>query len=305
MTQRGEPIMKNLRSARQKNRGVTLIELMVGLAIGLLLVIIASTIYLYSKKSYNAVTENSQMEENGRFALDLLSKYIQSAGFATIDPTAATPTLPLEDKLGGCEYGFTNASSASSPTDLTCLSAAPTGELQSAGLFTRYETDLYASTAGKQQGFGCTNEAAASKLVAGVQTYESRSYFFVSHVTAQTPYGTRSMGQLSCVSDATPSVDGVAGAASYKVQPLIPGIEQLAIRYIAKTGRIGGVPLTTADWEDVAAVEVCVLARSIQASGNDTGTQYTDCYGNTLTAGPSESYRAMRSTVALRNTATL
>ena len=73
---------------RSRNRGVTLVELMVGLTIGMLLVVIASAVYLYSKKTYNVVSENAQMEENGRFALNLLTKYVQSAGFAMVDPLA-------------------------------------------------------------------------------------------------------------------------------------------------------------------------------------------------------------------------
>jgi len=292
-------------SPRSRNRGVTLVELMVGLTIGLVLVIIASSVYLYSKQSYNAVTENSQMEENGRFALDLLTKYIQSAGFAMVDPTAPGPQLPLEDKLAGCDFGYVNATAPTTLAHLACRTATPTGERRSASFFSRYETDQFASSTGKQQGFGCTNEAAASKLVSGVQTYEVRSYFFISQVTAQTPSGTKSMGQLSCVSDSTPVVDGVLGTVALQVQPLVPGIEQISVGYVSSTGRLTAIPTTAAAWKDVAAIELCVLARTVQTSGNDTGTAYTDCYGTAITSGPSESYRTLRTTIALRNTATL
>jgi type IV pilus assembly protein PilW len=298
--------MSTPHSPRSRNRGVTLVELMVGLTIGLILVIIASSVYLYSKQSYNAATENSQMEENGRFALDLLTKYIQSSGFAMVDPTAPGPQLPLEDKLAGCEFGYVNATAPTTLGDLACRTATPAGQRQSASIFSRYETDQFASSAGKQQGYGCTNEAAASKLVSGVQTYEVRSYFFISQVATQTPFGTTSMGQLSCVSDSTPVTDGVLGTVALQVQPLVPGIEQIRVGYISSTGKLlTAVPTTAAAWKDVAAIELCVLARTVQASGNDTQTQYTDCYGTAITSGRSESYRTLRTTVALRNTATL
>jgi type IV pilus assembly protein PilW len=298
--------MLRRRSVRRLHRGVTLIELMVGLTIGLLLVIIASAIYLYSRQSYSAATETSQMEENGRFALDLLSKYVQSAGFAMVDPNAPGPALPLDGKLGGCDYGYANASAPTALTDLACRTATPTGERRSASIFTRFETDVFASSAGRQQGFDCTNDAAAVKLLAtGIQTYEVRSYFFVSKVTVQTPGGTKSVGQLSCVSDATAETAGVAGSVALQVQPLVPGIEQLAISYISKAGKKVDLPTTEAAWQDVAAVELCVLARTIQTAGNDTGTQYVDCYGDNITIDPKESYRRLRQTVALRNTATL
>jgi len=287
---------------------VTLVELMVGLTIGLVLVIIASAVYLYSKQSYNAVSENSQMEENGRFAIDLVTKSIQSAGFAMVDPTAPGPTLPLDSKLAACDYGYVNANSTGTLTmaDLACRTSTPAGQRQSASIFTRYETDAYGSTGGKQQGFDCTSAAAASKqLAGGVQTYEVRSYLFVSQVNAQTPYGTKSMGQLGCVSDTTPVVNGVSGTLALASQPIVPGIEQLAFRYISTAGKVVPTPVTTLDWQGIASVDVCVLGRSIQASCNDTGTTYADCYGAAITPGPSESYRVFRATVALRNTVTV
>lgn len=292
-------------SPRSRIRGVTLVELMVGLTIGLILVIIASSVYLYSKQSYNAVSENSQMEENGRFALDLLSKYIQSAGFTNIDPASTALPAPLAGKIRGCDLGYANATAPTTLSDLACRSATPAGERRSASIFMRAETDAYASSTGKQQGFGCTNEAAASKVlsVTGTNTYEARSYFFVSRVAAQTPYGTKTMGQLSCVSESTSMVDDTPGATvALQVQPLVPGIEQLAVGYISATGQVSGAPTTEAGWNNVTAIELCVLVRTIQASGNDTSTQYIDCYDEPITPGPSESYRTLRSTVALRNT---
>lgn len=294
------------RSARRSHRGVTLIELMVGLTIGLLLVIIASAIYLYSKQSYSAATETSQMEENGRFALDLLSKYIQSAGFAMVDRDAPGPSLPLEGKLAGCAFGYANASAPTSLTDMACRTSTPTGARRSASIFTRFETDAYASGSGQRQGFDCTNDEAALKsLATGVQTHEVRSYFFVSTVTVQTPSGTKSMGQLSCVSNATSETAGVAGTVILRVQPLVPGIEQLGIDYISKAGQTVSVPTTEAGWQDVAAVQLCVLTRTVQASGNDSDTDYVDCYNTPIPKDPRESYRVLRQTVALRNTASL
>lgn len=299
------PVLRR-HSVRRLHRGVTLIELLVGLTIGLLLVIIASAIYLYSRQSYNAATETSQMEENGRFALDLLSKYVQSAGFAMVDATAPGPALPLDGKLSGCEYGFANASSPTTLADLACRTATPTGERKSASLFTRFETDKFASGSGKRQGFDCTNDEAAIKTLAtGIETFEVRSYFFISKVTVQTPGGTKSMGQLSCVSDATADTAGVAGTVKLHVQPLVPGIEQLSVIYISKAGKTVALPTTDAAWQDVAAVELCVLARTVQTAGNDTKTVYKDCEDADIAADPKESYRRLRQTVALRNTATL
>jgi hypothetical protein len=55
------------------------------------------------------------------------------------------------------------------------------------------------------------------------------------------------------------------------------------------------------EWQQVVQVELCVLTKAIQTSGNDTATQVTDCYGNNFTPPPSQSYRRFMSTVSLRN----
>ena len=94
------------------------------------------------------------------------------------------------------------------------------------------------------------------------------------------------------------------------MQPLLPGIEQLAFNYLLpsvadpETAQIGTSATTisaASQWPSVLAVEVCVLAKSVQPGGNDTNTAYTDCYGNAIAAVPGEVYRTFTSTVRLRN----
>jgi type IV pilus assembly protein PilW len=292
-------------SRRHHSTGLSLIELLVGLAIGMVLAVVGSTVYLYSKNAYNASTENSQTEENGRFALNLLTKYIQSAGFVMIDRTQP-PQGPIDNKISGCDLGFSNPTTPSSSADLACLTATPSGSLPSASIALFFETDTYIGTGGKYQGFDCVGQSSIPvTLTSGTIVNEVRSYFFVSRTNVQTPYGTTSMGQLTCVSDRTPS----SGVATYQSQPLIPGVEQLAFTYFlpstadpntAQSGTTAKA-MTTAQWPTVLAVEVCVLTKTIQAGGNDTGTSYTDCYGNAIAAVATESYRTFRTTVRLRN----
>jgi type IV pilus assembly protein PilW len=297
------------RERLRRQYGMTLIELMVGLVIGLLLAIIASSTYLYSKQAYNAVTQTSEMEENGRFALTLLARNIQSAGYVSIDPRASGPQGPSDVKIRGCDFGMTNPKTATATTDLTCLTSTPAGSSRSASISVYYDTDAYTTTGSKFQGFDCLGNAPVTipSTTGGSPTFEVRSYFFVSTSTAQTPYGPTTMGQLSCVTDPTT----VAGAtATFQAQPLIPGVHQLAFNYLtpsavdkntAQGGNTAAALQTAGTWPQVMAVELCVLTKSIQASGNDTSSQVTDCYGNTFTPPPSQSFRKFTTVVNLRN----
>ncbi len=304
------PSLKAQRVAPPRvQRGLTLIELMVSLVIGLVLAIVASSTYLYSKQAYNAVSETSQLEENGRLALNLLARNIQSAGYVAINPKSNFAQAPTDLKIRGCDFGMTNPKSATSSTDLACLSSAPAGATLSASIGIFYETDASNTTTGKFQGFDCLGNAPVTiaSTTGGSNTYQVRSYFFISTSTAQTPYGSTTMGQLSCVTDPTTAT---GATATFQAQPLIPGIHQLRVNYLTASGldnttaqkSNNATTLETAGtWKNVTAVELCVLTKSIQATGNDTATQATDCYGTSFTPPPSQSFRKFTSVVNLRN----
>ena len=293
-------------SRRQKVRGVTLIELMVGLVIGIVLALAASAVYLYSKQSFNSSSETSQLEENGRFAINLLTRYIQGAGYVVINPATTFPQGPIETKIRGCDFGYVNPTNPVSISDLACATVASAGARASAGIAVFSETDPYNGTGAAFQGFDCLGLSSINIPTASGSINETRSYFFVSTSNIQTPTGISRMGQLSCVSDRT----NAAGVASFQAQPLIPGIEQIALTYLLPSAvdpDTAQVPTTAASmpaipgWPGVLAVELCVLGKSVQNAGNDTATQYRDCYNNVITSIPGEVYRTFRSTVRLRN----
>lgn len=64
-----------------RQRGVTLVELMVTIAINLVLVLAATLLYLNTRSTQREVNERSAVYETGQFAMGLLSRDITSAGF--------------------------------------------------------------------------------------------------------------------------------------------------------------------------------------------------------------------------------
>lgn len=289
--------------------GLTLIELMVSVVIGLVLAIIASSTYLYSKQAYNVVSESSQMEESGRFALSLLARNIQSAGYVSLNVKASGPQGPSDIKVRGCDHGMVSPKSATSTADLACAASTPVGSTRSASIGVFYDTEAYTASGARFQGFDCLGQSAVEipSTSGGSSTFQVRSYFFVSSSTVQTAAGTTTMGQLSCVTDPTTAA---AATGTFQAQPLIPGVQQLAVTYLLPSGlekntaqkeTTAAVLQATNTWAQVAAVELCVLTKSIQASGNDMATQVTDCYGNSFTPPPQQSYRRFTTTVNLRN----
>ena len=64
-----------------KQNGFTLIEMMVGLLLGLLVTGIVIATFVQSKGSYNQDQEVARMQENGRFVLTTLAREMSMAGF--------------------------------------------------------------------------------------------------------------------------------------------------------------------------------------------------------------------------------
>jgi len=68
---------------RRASAGFTLIELLVSIAIGLFLIAVVGGVYLSSKDSFNYQDAMSRLQENSRFAMELLARDIRMAGFSS------------------------------------------------------------------------------------------------------------------------------------------------------------------------------------------------------------------------------
>lgn len=94
------------RVARLAQRGMTLVELMVSVTIGLFLVAVMGAVYLGSKSTFVAQETTSRLQENGRFAMDTIAADLRISGFrgclgqalgTTFLNTLNTPTDLLYD----------------------------------------------------------------------------------------------------------------------------------------------------------------------------------------------------------------
>lgn len=118
----------NMRQTYQ--HGITLIELMIAITIGLLMMTVLAILFSESSRSHKALSEASQQIENGRFAIQTLTDDIHMAGFygrfsniaaapaASPDPCAVSSTSTLYDALPLHVQGF-NAPDFSSRPSLT------------------------------------------------------------------------------------------------------------------------------------------------------------------------------------------
>ena len=134
---------------RSTARGMTLVELMVGLTIGLFLVAVVSTMYLGSRSTFVAQESGSRLQENGRYAMDAIATDLRMAGFrgcmpvlptgnsaaplaiGAVDNTLNTPTALLYN-FGEPIWGSRNAGAGWAPAlsaPVNALSAVAAGDV--------------------------------------------------------------------------------------------------------------------------------------------------------------------------------
>jgi type IV pilus assembly protein PilW len=70
-----------MKTYKSHQKGMSLIELLVAMAISVTLLGGLVEVYLGSKQSYNLAEESSRLQENGRFAIDILTREIRGSDF--------------------------------------------------------------------------------------------------------------------------------------------------------------------------------------------------------------------------------
>jgi type IV pilus assembly protein PilW len=106
----------------QRQRGLTLVELMVSLVLSLVLMLGAMQLFTGSKQTYQLSDALARVQENGRYALDLLARDIRQAGFTGCIAAPAFSNLlnltPWQYDFGQPVFGYEGGVDTF-PTELT------------------------------------------------------------------------------------------------------------------------------------------------------------------------------------------
>ena len=125
---------------RQRARGMTLIELMIGMVIGMFLVAVMGAIHVGSRTTFGAQDSTSRLQENGRFAIDTIARDLRMSGFrgclgqvkaTPLTNTLNTPTALLYNYAAPA-WGTRNSGAGWSPAlaaPLTGLSPLAAGDV--------------------------------------------------------------------------------------------------------------------------------------------------------------------------------
>jgi len=108
---------KNRPTGTKNQRGLSLIELMIAITIGLILAAGIMQIFISNKQTYRMQEGMSRMQENGRFAIDLLSRDLRMAGYYGCWTDTSTLVNTLND-AATTPYNFNVALEASDNTGI-------------------------------------------------------------------------------------------------------------------------------------------------------------------------------------------
>jgi len=108
-------------AAGRRQRGVTLVELMVALALGLLVTVALLKVYIDASRMYRFNEGLARLQENGRFALEFIRRDARAAGFwgcnsnATLSNVVSSTNAAFIDVAAGHIAGTQGEARANLP----------------------------------------------------------------------------------------------------------------------------------------------------------------------------------------------
>jgi type IV pilus assembly protein PilW len=267
-------------SRRAAARGLTLVELLVAMAIGMVIVAGLSAVFVNSSTARNEIELSADVIENGQYAVVALSRDLAQTGFygtlvspagSTIDPCSTDPAV-WAASLAVYAVGLNNADA-----DPACLARKPGTD----AIFVQ-RASTCTTTEG---GAGCAEEAGHAYLQVSECGME---YSAISYVVARGLDATLALQTKACDGTRAPKrrlvrriyyINTSNVLSSVDVTPsgvlppvaLVENIEQMQIEYaidVDGDGTPDAFSPTPADWSLVVGVRFWLLARSATTSHN-------------------------------------
>jgi len=112
---------------RPLQRGFSIAEFMVAIAIGMFLTTGLVGMYISGKTSYNTTEAVSRTQENARFAMDVLTRFLRLADYRPDNETETTTLFPsIADSVRGCTEGVNCGAGFPGNSDLPAVHAPGT-----------------------------------------------------------------------------------------------------------------------------------------------------------------------------------
>jgi type IV pilus assembly protein PilW len=319
----------------RKQSGFSLVELMVGMVLGLMLIAGAVSIYLASKRSYVEVEQVAALTESARFAEQLVGDSLRHAGFfGEVSPNSINKDSSLTNVVGDCTglagahnlNQFVYAVTATSASVLGCIDdAMPNTDVL---VIKRVASQPY--TDGPRDSLDPNDPSHGDGVIDTPGPLRNdKTYVLTNNITGvmfdgndtvpstAVPGGTAWEYQYEVFyirDDAVPHLsrkilvpDTSGTTLKLETEDIAEGVENLRVSLGYDSNNDGEVdtfetPATLASWANVQSVEVFMLTRSATKDVQYTDTKVYRLGGGTV--GPkNDNYRRLISyaSISLRN----
>lgn len=303
--------------ARPRERGLSLIELMIAITLGLMILAGMTLVFANTSAARNEVERTTRQIENGRYAIELLREDIQMAGFygetniALVTLPAGVPdpcSVVLADWTGAMKVhvqGVDNFNAAATaPDNLSCLADIKPGT----DVIVVRRAKPCASTVGGAVGVAeCENGVNRPYLQVPLCNTETETHTLGVHSATTFDHLQKDCATAAVIrpyvvyfyyigTDNTLRRAEFTGGAIGNVTPLVDGIENMQLDYGLDNNNDGAsdvyqagqptVAWTVANWADVMTVQIHLLAQNTEDSPGFTDNKTYNLGTTGGTVGP-------------------
>jgi len=302
------PARAHIFANRQTQCGLSLVELMISITIGLLILSAMATLFSNQSKTRSELDKSNRMIDNGRYALEVLSENLRVAGFyGSLNPGSVALPGAIPDP---CSTNMADIAAAiplhvqgydadGADEDIGSPPACAPATIKTGSdiLVIRRATtsDAIAQTAAVNgtpylQASQCQYDSAATpyKVDNTPANFTLRQRNCTTGST--TPYAElrRMIVQIYYIDSNNQPDDGIptlkrvelGETGAMDTVPLVEGIEYMQIDYGLDSDSDGVAnsyttcsACTVADWSNVVSVKISVIARNIETSAGYTDTK--------------------------------
>ena len=282
----------SLNKAPHAQRGVTLIELMVGIAIGMLVVAVAMGALMVSRGVTGTVSDASGIQQQGAYAMRLFGQQLRQAGSLRLNRNPGT-VVAAELYLAPVAF----ETKATSATPLYSFDATKSEQIISGTAapvtlvvgYRRYTEPTFISATDVSPSRNCLGGPADSS----------------NHERLESTFWVSSKNELRCAGNPNPAL--ASPPTDTDGQPVLQNVANFQVRYLVQNNTAGNPTLSQVDasgvtnWAQVQAVEVCLVLYGAEAMDLPAGSNYTDCDGTAVDMSTLTGVRARRMHVPFRN----
>lgn len=268
------------RAHNKLQHGVTLIELLVGIVIGLLTVAVAMGALMVSRGVTGSVSDSSMLQQQASYAFRVIGQQLRQAGSLRLNLASQKSEGAAIDMSDPVAFETKATDFDPAINTINGIDSPGNNEYKLTVGYRNYKEPVYTSTDTASMLRDCLGQAPNDNLI--------QSKFSLNTTT----------NELRCV------------GASGNPQPIIQNVAGFQVRYLLQTAAPTGNPqisYVNADaaknsWPQVIGVEACLVLYGNETIDMPSNTTYTDCDGSTsITINTLAAPRTKRAHIVFKN----